>query len=319
MFVSFSTFSQSYDFEEISAVPYTDVIHRTGKLDYKRVLNLSFKSGGYLAHLNVDEGQSFKKGQLLASLDTEELKANKNLTYAMLLQAKRDINRITKLMEKGLATERELDLAMTQVETARARYTVDFYNLEKAQIIAPFSGIVLTRHTELGELQSPGKEVLQVAALDKNWIIKVALTGLEVSQVSLNQEVQVRLSHLGMVKGIISKIPAIASNTSHLFIIEVLLPTVTLKSGMIAGQLADVIIDFSSKKFVYRLPIEALVAVDENGDALVVVQSEIKNSFEKKSFKIFQLDNSYVYLQANIDDQPLKIITKGWQNFSFTE
>ena len=55
--------AQSYDMEEVSAVPYTDVIKRTGKLDYKRVLNLSFKSTGFLKLLSVDEGDSFEKKQ----------------------------------------------------------------------------------------------------------------------------------------------------------------------------------------------------------------------------------------------------------------
>jgi len=315
--LSFLSNAQSYDLEEISAVPYTDIIKRTGKLDYKRVLNLSFKSSGFLKELNVDEGDSFKEKQLLASLDTVELTENKNSTYAQLLQFKRDVTRIAKLLEEGLATERELDIAETAVETSRAAYKVAFYNLEKAKIYAPFAGVVLARHTELGELQSPGREVLQVAALNNNWVVKVALTGLEVSQVTLEQEVSVSLSHIGNVRGIISKIPAIANKDSHLFIIEVLLPDVTLKSGMISGQLAAVIIDFTSENFVYRLPIEALVSIDTNGDALVIVQKN--DSFVKKSFKIFQLDNHYIYLQASIDEQPLKIMSKGWQNFSLAE
>jgi len=310
--------AQSYDLEEVSVVPYSDVIKRTGKLDYKRVLNLSFKSSGFLKELNVDEGDVFEKKQLLASLDTIELKEQKNSTYAQLLQLKRDVTRIGKLLAKGLATERELDIAETAVETSRAAYKIAFYNLEKAQIYAPFAGVVLTRNTELGELQSPGREVLQVAALNNNWVVKVALTGLEVSQVTLEQEVRVSLSHLGNVRGVISKIPAIANKSSHLFIIEVLLPDVTLKSGMIAGQLAGVTIDFTSENFVYRLPIEALVAIDVNGDALVIVQTD-NNSFVQKSFKIFQLDNHSIYLQASIDEKPLKIMSKGWQNFSLAE
>ena len=76
---SFLSVAQSYDMEEVSAVPYTDVIKRTGKLDYKRVLNLSFKSSGFLTQLSVDEGDSFEKKQLLASLDTIELKENNDI------------------------------------------------------------------------------------------------------------------------------------------------------------------------------------------------------------------------------------------------
>ena len=70
--------AQSYDTEIISAELYNDTIQRTGKLDYKRTLALSFKSTGYLDLLTVDEGDQFTKGQLLASLDITELKQQKN-------------------------------------------------------------------------------------------------------------------------------------------------------------------------------------------------------------------------------------------------
>ena len=306
--------AQSYDTEVISAELYSDTIQRTGKLDYKRTLSLSFKSSGYLRLLNVDEGDQFTKGQLLASLDITELKEQKNSDYAQLTQAKREVKRISRLLDDKMASERDMDTAITQVETTRAAYQVSYYNLEKAQIYAPFSGVVLARNTELGELQSPGQTALKVAKLD--WVVKVALTGQEISQVQLDQKVKVSLSHIGIVDGVISKIPAIASDESNLFIIEVLLPKVKITSGMVAGQLAAVSIAFDSDKFVYRLPIAALVAVDDNGKAIVIAQSPDNSDFKQYSFDVFQLDNDYVYLKANRNDEPLKIMTKGWQNYS---
>lgn len=311
---SFSTFSQSYDLEQVIVEPYADTIKRTGKLDFKRTLNLSFKSSGYLTKLLLDEGQYFEKGQLIASLDTTELEHHKNSTYAQLLQAKREVNRHKKLMENELGSEQELDLAITQVETMRAAYQVAFYNLEKAQIFAPFSGVVLNRYTELGELQSPGREVLKVAALEKNWVIKVALTGSEVSQVRLGQKVNVTLQTIGSVTGEVSKVPAIANTGGNMFIIEVLLPNLTLKSGIVAGQIAEVIIDFSSENFVYRLPISALVSVDDSGKAVVITQDDQELSYQH--YDIYRLDNQFIYLFASVDDQPLQIVTNGWQHIS---
>ncbi len=311
---SFQAISQSYDTEVVVAELYSDTIKRTGKLDYKRTLNLSFKNGGYLDLLNVDEGEKFNKGQLLASLDITELKEDKNANYAQLLQAKREVKRISRLMEEKMASERDLDNAITAVETTRAAYQVSYYNLEKAQLYAPFSGIVLSRNTELGELQSPGQEVLKVAKLE--WIIKVALTGQEVSQVRLQQNVKVSLNHMGVVNGVVSKIPAIADGDSNLFVIEVLLPDIVSNVGMVAGQLAGVSIAFESDNFVYRLPISALVAVDEQGRAIVVAQEAGKSAFSKQRFEISQLDNDYVYLKAARIGADLKIMTKGWQNFS---
>ncbi|TWX74074.1 efflux RND transporter periplasmic adaptor subunit [Colwellia sp. C1TZA3] len=304
--------AQTYDTQIINAELYRDTIERTGKLDYKRALSLSFKTSGYLTLLSVDEGEQFKKGQLLASLDTTELTEQKNSNYAQMTQAKREVKRISGLMANKLASERDMDTAITRVATTEAAYQVADYNLVKAKIYAPFSGVVLARDTELGEFQSPGHQALKVAKLD--WVVKVALTGQEISQVRLDQKVSVALSEIGIVKGVISKIPAMASDSSHLFIIEVLLPKVKIMSGMIAGQLASVSIAFESEKFVYQLPIGALVAVDEEGKAIVIVQSPDNSVFKEHSFQVFQIDNDYVYLKAVRNDQALKIVTKGWQN-----
>ena len=309
---SFSVLSQSYDLEQVIVEPYADTIKRTGKLDFKRTLNLSFKSNGYLTKLEIDEGQYFEKGQLLASLDTTELLQNKNSTYALLLQAKREVNRQKKLLKQGLSSEQALDIALTQVETTRSVYQVAFYNLEKAQVFAPFSGVVLNRYTELGELQSPGREILKVAALEKNWVVKVALTGNEVSQVRLGQKVNVTLQALGGVVGEVSKIPAIANAGGNMFIIEVLLPNLTLKSGIVAGQIAEITIDFTSDNFVYRLPISALISVDDNGQAVVITKGQQNLTYQ--NYDIYRLDNQFVYLFASIDDQPLQIVTNGWQH-----
>jgi multidrug efflux system membrane fusion protein len=309
---SFSVLSQSYDLEQVIVEPYADTIKRTGKLDFKRTLNLSFKSSGYLTELSVDEGQYFEKDQLLASLDTTELLQNKNATFAQLLQAKREVNRQKKLLENALNSEQDLDIALTQVETTRAAYQIAFYNFEKAQVIAPFSGVVLNRYTELGELQSPGHEILKIAALDKNWVVKVALTGSEVSQVRLGQKVNVSLQALGVVIGEVSKIPAIANTNGNMFIIEVLLPNLTLKSGIVAGQIAEITIDFTSDNFVYRLPISALISVDDNGQAIVITKNDQELIYQH--YDIYRLDNQFLYLFASVDDQPIQIVTSGWQH-----
>jgi multidrug efflux system membrane fusion protein len=309
---SSSTLSQSYDFEQIIVEPYADTIKRTGKLDFKRTLNLSFKSSGYLAKLAFDEGQYFEKNQLIASLDTRELLQNKNATYAQLLQAKREVNRQQKLLENKLSSEQDLDLALTRVETSRANYQVAFYHFEKSQIFAPFSGVVLNRYTELGELQSPGSNVLKIAALEQNWVVKVALTGNEVSQVRLGQKVNVSLQALGSVIGEVSKIPAISNTKGNMFIIEVLLPNINLNSGIVAGQIAEIIIDFTSDNFVYRLPISALISVNDKGQAVVIVKDNQELVYQY--YDIYRLDNQFVYLFASVDGQPIQIVSSGWQH-----
>lgn len=301
---------EGYQLTTIEAEPYTQVIQRTGKVDFSKVVNLSFKTAGFLTELNVDEGDSFTQKQLLAALDTSELKADKNATYARLLQAKRNVKRIETLIKKNLSTQRDLDDALTAIETTRAAYRVAYYNLEKAQIFAPFDGVVVQRNTALGELQSPGVSALQVATLANNLIVSVALTGEEIPLVHLNQQVKVHLAYLGVVDGVISKIPAIADSKNHLFTIEVSLAETNFIKPLIVGQLARILIYAQSERYVYRLPIEALNAVNEQGQVLIAV--EINNKLEQQAFSLYKTDNHFLYLTAEKNSPALQVITQGW-------
>ncbi|PCH95754.1 MAG: RND transporter [Gammaproteobacteria bacterium] len=305
-----SAANEGYQITHIEVEPYTQIIQRTGKVDFARVVNLSFKTAGFLTQLHIDEGQAFEAKQLLAALDTSELKADKNAKYALLLQAKRSIARVKTLLKKGLSSQQELDDAFTAVETTRAAYRVAYYNLEKAQIFAPFHGVVVKRNTDLGELQSPGVTALQVAKLNNNLIASVALTGEEISLVHLGQKVKIHLAYLGLVEGKISKIPAIADRRNHLFIIEVLLAETDFTKPLIVGQLARVLIHTQSQDFVYRLPIEALNAVNEQGEALISVEKN--NKPQQQAFSIYKIDNDFLYLAAQENSAALKVITLGW-------
>jgi RND family efflux transporter MFP subunit len=323
LFVTTSRFvnANSYHIEKISVEPIHQTITRTGKLAFKRTLTLSFKNSGYLTKLGIDEGDYFEKNQLLASMDTAELKENKNATYSLLMQAKRDVNRITHLIEQNLSSERELEVAKTNLDTTRAEYKIAFYNLEKAQIIAPFTGVVLNRYAELGELMTPGRELVKVAALKNNWVVKVALTGIEVSQIKLQQKVKVRLHTLGDIEGVVTRIPAVA-NTSSLFMIDILLPQLVLKRGVVAGQIAEINITVTQDNFAYKLPIKALMALDDHGSALITMADKKEQGelvFSQRAFDIIKFDNNYIFLQAAHQAAPIQVVTNGWQHLSINE
>ena len=318
LLLSAPTFAQQLETKTIKAEPLVKKINRTGKLMFKRTLNLAFKSSGYLEELNVDEGDSFTKGQLLAQLDNEELTAEKNSSYARLLQAKREIKRINTLLSKNLSSEQALDDAITSVETTRARHKIAQYNLIKAQLIAPFDGVVLSRHTELGELQSPNQLALQIAASENNLVVRVALTADEINLINLQQKVEVNLTQLGLVTGMVSKIPAIADQQTHLFTIEVLLDSLSVNQ-VVVGQLARVLADVTTNEFTYRLPLKALNSMDSQGRALVMVldkKSTMSENYHQQAFLIKEVTNEYLYLTAQENSAPITIVTQGWQHLA---
>jgi|GEM_PF-978911 len=317
--------AQQIDVKTISPEPFIKVIKRTGKLEFKRTSKLSFKTSGYLASIHVDEGDSFVKGQVLAELDTYELIAEKNASYARLLQAKKDVSRIKALLAKNLSSRQALDNAKTLVETTRANHKLAQYNLEKSQLIAPFDGVVITRLSELAELQNPNTAALQITALTDNLVARVALTAEEVSLLKLKQQAQVVFSKgiysRGAVIGKVSKIPVHSHAVSQLYTIEVYLTELNVQEVTV-GQLVNVIFNIKRKSYVYRLPIAALNSIDDRGDAIITVQLSAKSNnkrYHDKSFIIKQLNNSYIDLLAQPDSLPLTFVIKGWQQIGDNE
>ena len=317
-FTSLELFAQNYQLEQFSATTYEKSLTRVGKVAFKRTLKLAFKSNGYLKKLSVDEGDYFAKDDLLASLDTAELKAIKNSRYAQLLQAKREVNRVKQLIEKKLSTRQALDLAETNVETSRAAYRVAYYNLEKSELVAPFSGVVLARYADLGEFQSMGQQVVEVAAVDDNLIVKMALTDSEISFVSMGQQVQVRLASAGSVTGVISKIPVTVNHNSQLYLVEVLLDQTKVGKGIFSGQLAQVDLQLSTQALIYRVPVSALIEMNSQGSAILLV-SKSDGGLTKQPFDIINIDSQFLYLSADVAQEDISIVVNGWQQFQFSE
>jgi len=313
--------AQQIETKTIQAEAIVKKINRTGKLTFKRTVNLSFKTSGYLAELTVDEGDTFTKGQVLAKLDNAELIAEKNASYALLFQAKREVNRVKTLLKKNLSSQQALDDAKTLVETTRASHKVAEYNLSRAKLFAPFDGVVLARFTELGELQSPSQSALQLAAIDNNLVVRVALPAPEVNLVELKQNIAVKLAQFGVVTGVVSRIPAIADRQSHLFTIDILLAELKA-TQVVVGQLAHISTKVTTDDFAYRLPIEALNSVDNQGRALVMLQgtnTTASDKFSQQAFEIKQLSNDAIYLSAQASSLPLTVITRGWQQLALTK
>ena len=311
-------YAQKVETKTIIANPIVDDINRTGKLTFARTVNLSFKTSGYLEKLTVDEGDFFIKGQVLGQLHNIELMAEKNASYARLRQAKREVNRIKTLLSKKLSSQQALDDASTLVETTRSSHKIAEFNLEQSVLVAPFDGVVLSRFSDIGELQAPNQSILQLAATNNNLVVRVALPAGEVRLVNLKQKITVNLAGFGLVTGTISKIPAIADQQSHLFTIEVLLTDVAV-TQVVVGQLAHISAEVMTKKLAYKLPIGALNSIDNQGRALIMildVNSAAADSYKQQAFNILKLSNDYIYLSTQASAKPLTVVTLGWQHLA---
>lgn len=136
---------------------------------------------GRLVAVLVREGDPVRKGQLLAELESDELRAGLAEAQARVAEAEAEIRlaeaslgRRRQLVEQQIATAHDLDQAQRDLEIARARRetaaaeaTRYDAQLRKTRIVAPISGTVIAREVDAGETLDAGAHAFTVADLTR--------------------------------------------------------------------------------------------------------------------------------------------------------
>ena len=125
---------------------------------------------GKVVELPVNVGQKVSRGQIIAKLEQEDLKAKVRLREALLAEAeaemdrlRKDLDRDTSLAEKNsISTQRfdkttaEYNVAKARVEKAKAELAITKTELSYATLTAPIDGTVASVNTMQGETVTTG-------------------------------------------------------------------------------------------------------------------------------------------------------------------
>lgn len=126
----------------------------TGYLVANRTAKITPKISGRVVKLNIDTGMNVRKGDVLAVLESTNLKAQLDEAQAALTDAEREFARQSALWKEGVTTKSQLDSAEAQLKAARARVEQVRINMQDMVVRAPFDGTVAAKNTEVGEVIS---------------------------------------------------------------------------------------------------------------------------------------------------------------------
>jgi membrane fusion protein (multidrug efflux system) len=166
-------------------------------IDGNRMI-ISSKILGRIVKLEVDEGDTVQKGQLLVGIDDSDLQADKaeaeaNIAYAeqnvelagvSLELARDDFNRADAQYKDNIITVQEHDHAKRALELAKVKYNmaqaaiktdnaalaVINTKLANTQLYAPYDGVVAKRWVIDGDVVSPGQPIFTVFDLQDIWV-----------------------------------------------------------------------------------------------------------------------------------------------------
>ena len=159
------------------------VLQATGYITARRQATVSTQMTGTLTQVLIEEGDRVQKGQIIARLEDNALRAALNVAHAnvmtaqaqvaqseaQLAQADADVRRQEELAASGMVSKQAAEQARTAAHTARAvvearRREADAARAQAAQaqvnfdytiVRAPFSGVVTVKAALVGEIVSP--------------------------------------------------------------------------------------------------------------------------------------------------------------------
>ncbi len=189
---------------EIARVGRKELVSRvsgSGRIEARRSVSVTANVIGKVLEVAVEEGDVVRKGDLILRIDPGDrramreqaeaevarVKAEEALANAELRKSQADLRRMEGMVERGLASDQEMEARSTEHDVAAARLqaareqlrnaqaSLDYANreLDKTEIRAEISGVVVRLAVEEGEnvlagdLYNAGSSIVDVADLSQ--------------------------------------------------------------------------------------------------------------------------------------------------------
>ena len=133
---------------------YTPAITVMAEIIAPKRLDIRNELAGEITTVNFQSGEIVQQGQLLLQMDIATEQANLEAARARADLSRLVMNRSKELYNSNLASEEQLDTAVSQLTSAEAEIAVLERTIEKKTLRAPFSGRVGIHSFEAGQYLS---------------------------------------------------------------------------------------------------------------------------------------------------------------------
>lgn len=280
----------------VESVVRTEPVVASGLVSSAEEAKLSFKVGGIIDKLYVREGQTVRKGQLLATLNLTEINAQVSQAQFAKEKAERDLNRVKALYADTAATLEQLQNATTGHDVARQNLTIAEFNQSYAQIRSTVDGTVTRRIMNEGELASAGSPVFMISSTRPNdWIVRVGVSDKDWARLKVGNRATITLEAYPdkTFTGTVSELAQAADPMNKLYDVEIRINPGTVKFA--PGLFARVTLQPAQNRSYALVPIEAIVEGDGK-DGFVFVLADDRKHVRKIPVQIGFIDNDKVLL-----------------------
>ena len=251
--------------------------------------------GQVLARLSTDtlaaQLEQARAEFLRAEAGVSQAQSSIDSADAALTQAQTILQRVRQLREGGTASQSALDDAVAAEANARAQAAsasgglavaraalaqaeaarrIAELNLDRADIIAPVAGVVVTRNAELGMLAGGGGDPLFVLLADGAVEMSAEVIETALGRLKVGDQAEITVAGAGTVPGKVRLVPASVDPVTRLGLMRISLDK---GQGIRIGQFASGWV-MTDRRQAVTVPASAVLA-DDGGERVQIVRNGV--------------------------------------------
>lgn len=255
--------------------PQREIISSVGTVRFRRETALGFTTSGKISSVRFNEGDRVKRGEMLAALDSTNVRADISLAAAELDRARSENDRIETLFTQGWVTKSRLEQSRANYQAAQARIEQAKFASDTSRLLAPSAGIIISRNIDPGQIVSAGESALVFGQIDSGYILRVPLTALNAAKVSVGMPVNISISSIEneLFAATISEIDGRADDQTGSFFAIVALP---FDSRFRSGQIGTANFTIASTEKIIEIPSDALSGMRASEGIIYIYEPSTK-------------------------------------------
>jgi len=132
------------------------ILRLSGYVTYPRISVISAQTQTPITKLNFDIGDQVQAGNILAEFDHSELLSQRTAQLVTIRNLQETLQRTQNLYKGGAASDADLQNAQSQLSAAQANLDILNTKIESSIVRAPFSGLIIDKMVEVGEIATQG-------------------------------------------------------------------------------------------------------------------------------------------------------------------
>jgi len=271
---------ESYAFATIGRGSIENVVSSSGTISVVSSVSVLAQMSGRLETVTVDYNDSVKKGQVLATINTELLRLQAKVAQASVDKARAnyelqtlDARNAESLYAKGLLSDYDLQTSRSTLEVGRAELAASLASLEEIEteihqyaiITSPIDGLVLARDVAAGESvvggsSSSSTSLFTIAEDLSRMQIEAEVDELDIGAISAGQDVRftVEADPGRSFSGAVKEIRLVPTTTDNVVYYTVIILADNESGKLLPGMTASVTFIKERKTGILVVPNSAL-------------------------------------------------------------